>query len=126
MSCPLFFKPCHEDISMLDMNQHCITACLTCLAACERCATRCLQEPDPQHLTNCIRLDRQCAVLCGMTAQLLAMESEYSPDACKLCADACEKCGQQCTMHEHDHCQNCATACFECAESCRSIAMRLP
>ncbi|MBC3947677.1 four-helix bundle copper-binding protein [Erwinia persicina] len=111
---------------MSEINQLCINACLSCLAACERCATACLQEPNLEHLRDCIRLDRQCAVLCGMTAQLLAMDSDYAPQICKLCADACEKCGKTCSQHDHDHCQICATACFDCAESCRGIAMRLP
>ena len=101
----------------------CMEYCLRCMAACEHCAVSCLQETHSDKMKECIRMDMQCAVLCRTTAEMLAMDSEFSPYLCKLCADVCEKCGHICSQHEHDHCQKCAKACHECAEKCHQIAM---
>ena len=102
--------------------QACIDACLACLAACEHCATACLAEDDVKMMAGCIRLDRDCADACALTARLLMRGSDLHPQACALCAEACERCAAECGQHQHDHCQQCAAACRRCAESCRALA----
>ena len=104
--------------------QACLDACLTCLAACEHCATACLAEPDVGMMAQCVRLDRDCADACALTARLLMRSSGLHPEACRLCAVACERCAGECGKHaaHHEHCRRCAVACRACAELCRSLA----
>jgi hypothetical protein len=86
-----------------------------CAAACEHCATACLQEPDVQMMTRCISLTRDCADLCALTARLVARASDQAEHLLKLCAEICQACAEECARHEHRHCQECAEACRRCA-----------
>ncbi|WP_367114354.1 four-helix bundle copper-binding protein [Deinococcus sp.] len=92
------------------------------MAACEECATACLSEPHIDMMRGCIRLDRDCADVCAMTARLLMRGSDLHAQACALCAEACAACAAECAQHHHDHCQRCAEACRRCEEACRKLA----
>lgn len=100
----------------------CIEACYDCAAACDYCAASCLKEEDPGMMRDCIRLDMQCANLCRLAAQFMAMGSTWAKSVCQLCAEICEECGKTCRQHAMDHCQKCADACLRCAETCRAMA----
>ncbi|GGR61945.1 ferredoxin [Deinococcus seoulensis] len=102
--------------------QECIDACLACVAACEACATACLSEPDIDMMRGCIRLDRDYADVCALTARLLMRGSAVHARACALCAEACAACAAECGQHSHEHCQRCAEACRRCEEACRKMA----
>ncbi|MFC4426671.1 four-helix bundle copper-binding protein [Deinococcus navajonensis] len=104
--------------------QECLDACLRCLKACENCAAACLTEPEIAGLRSCIRLDRDCADVCALTAQLLMRGSDLHPDACLLCAVACARCAAECEKHarHHEHCRVCAEACRACETICRQMA----
>ncbi|WP_346780542.1 four-helix bundle copper-binding protein [Paenibacillus sp. PastF-1] len=73
-------------------------------------------------MKECIRLDRECADLCELTAKSLAASADYVHELCRLCAEACERCGNECSRHEAEHCRACAEACYACAEACRIMA----
>ncbi len=62
--------------------QHVLIKCIT---ACETCAMLCLQEEDVKMMERCIRLDRDCADICSLTAQFVARESERLQDILSLC-----------------------------------------
>ena len=105
--------------------QSCIDACVSCGTECEHCATECLREDDVKKMADCILLDRECALVCFSTAQLMTIGGENATLLCSACADICEACAVECEKHEADHCQRCAEECRSCAEECRRMAEEL-
>ena len=101
---------------------NCIDICNECAEVCERCATACLKEEDASRMADCIRLDRDCADICRLAAALMARDSAYAKQICRLCADICEACGAECAKHDAGHCQACAECCRRCATACREMA----
>jgi hypothetical protein len=100
----------------------CIDACYACVTACDQCATACLKEDDIKILARCISLERECALVCGTTAQLLSMEGENAMLLCSVCSDLCIACAEECEQHAHmDHCKQCAEQCRKCAEECKHM-----
>lgn len=100
-------------------NQALLQALAACVEACEHCATACLQEDDVKMMAPCIRLDRDCADICALTARFVARGSEHAAHLMRECAEICRLCGEECGKHEKDHCQACAEACRRCEEACR-------
>ena len=74
----------------------------------------------------CIKLDRDCADLCGLAARLMARGSSLAGELCALCAKICQACGDECAKHPLDHCQKCAEACRKCAEECSNMSSATP
>ncbi|MDW8845995.1 four-helix bundle copper-binding protein [Erwinia sp. MMLR14_017] len=107
---------------MLTQYQECIDACYLCATACDNCAASCLKEENLEMMRDCIRLDMQCANICRLSAQFMALDSESAKKLCAVCAEICQQCGDECGKHQHDHCQQCAKACHACAEACRKMA----
>jgi len=103
-------------------NQALLDALNRCVAACEHCATACLGEEHVRHMTDCIRLDRDCADICALVARLVVRGSEHARHLIKECIELCTKCANECAKHNHPHCQQCAAACRACAEACREYA----
>ncbi|AMR30755.1 ferredoxin [Mucilaginibacter sp. PAMC 26640] len=97
-----------------------INKLLACVAACENCATACLNEDEVKPMVRCISLDKDCADLCSLAARLLQRNSELAHQFLVLCEEICRMCAAECGLHEHEHCQKCAAACFECAEACHA------
>lgn len=106
----------------MQINQKCIDACNHCAVACHTCSAACLQEDDVKAMARCIELDMDCAAMCQMAVALMARDSNFAKQACRLCAEMCRACGEECQKHEADHCQRCAKACFACAEECERMA----
>jgi hypothetical protein len=100
---------------MQDHNQSQLDALHAAVAACEHCATACLQEADVAPLTRCIALTRDCADVCALTLRLVARDSEHAAHLLKECTEICAACADECSRHEHLHCQQCAEACRRCA-----------
>lgn len=100
----------------------CIEACIQCAQECEQCATACLAEKHVHHMTECIRLDRDCAEICWTAAAWMSRDARFAIDLCRLCAEVCDACSTECEKHEDEHCQRCAQACRRCAEECRQMA----
>lgn len=99
-----------------------IEAALDCMRACEKCAIACLEEKDVEMLRECIRLNTDCAAICGLSAGFMIRESRFHAEACRLCAEICEACATECERHAHmSHCRDCAQACRKCAEACREM-----
>ncbi|MEO8771395.1 MAG: four-helix bundle copper-binding protein [Ferruginibacter sp.] len=105
--------------------QKCIDACLECATECNHCAVACLEEKEVQHLTQCIRLNLECAVICRVTAELMTTGSAYSAQICELCATICNACAEKCQQHANmgmEHCRECAETCRACAKETMEIA----
>lgn len=101
----------------------CIEACVECWVACEMCSDACLDEPHPEKMVRCIRLDRDCAEACQAAVRVMVRGGEHAADVCRMCAELCEACAAECEQHsDHDHCRICAEACRRCAEECRKMA----
>lgn len=93
-----------------------------CMTACNKCYDECLKEDNVKMMVKCIRLDRECADMCGYLEQAITRDSPFIAELAAVCATICEACGKECQKHDHDHCQQCAEACFKCAEMCKKIA----
>ena len=105
-----------------DQQQTATSALLSCAMACENCASACLREPDVAMMAECIRLDRDCADVCVLTARWLARESDSARELLQMCAKVCKACAAECAQHKAAHCQECAQACTHCAEECLRLA----
>lgn len=70
--------------------QACIDSCIQCAQACEHCANACLSEADVQAMANCVRLDKDCAAFCWLTAAFMAQRSGFDTEVCRLCAIVCD------------------------------------
>ena len=101
--------------------QPCIDACAACHVACLHCAASCLTEKDALTLSTCIRLDLDCADICGTAVGLMARGSTQANAICELCVIICQACAAECAKHSHEHCQECARACEKCADACRAM-----
>ena len=93
-----------------------------CIAACNFCASACLQEEHVKMMATCISNNLDCAEVCRTTAVLLARNSKHGKHLLKECIELCDACAEECGKHQHDHCQACAQACRECAGACRAAA----
>jgi hypothetical protein len=97
------------------------TTLAECVFACNDCHEKCLREKHVAMMVDCIRLDKDCAAVCGATLQLLYDGSPLMGEALGLCITACEMCAEECARHEEAHCQECARICRECAATCREF-----
>lgn len=105
-----------------------IESALACAEICTSCADACLGEDMVQNLTQCIRLDLDCADLCATTARIGARRTGSNEAVIRMtleaCAEACRVCGAECEQHAgmHEHCRICAEACRACEAACREAA----
>ena len=103
-------------------NRAVLDALSRCIAACELCADACLDEADIKMQVACIRLDRDCADICRLTAAFIARGSDHAQHVLKECMEICRKCHDECAKHTNDHCKKCAEACKACLEACQKYA----
>lgn len=93
-----------------------------CQRACNMCFDACLKEENVKMMAECIRLDRECADLCGIALDFAGRDSIAAKDLIALCGKVCEACAAECEKHSHmEHCQECARACRECAKACNAL-----
>ncbi len=92
---------------------------MKCITACEHCADACLDEPDPSHMKECVRLDRDCADICMLTARCIGRDSDRSHDLLRVCIVVCDACREECSRHENAHCRKCAEVCAVCHDACQ-------
>jgi class 3 adenylate cyclase len=105
-----------------------IEEALACAQACTSCADACLGEDSVANLTQCIRLNLDCADVCAATAAIATRRTGSNEDLIRnmleVCAGACSKCAEECEKHagKHEHCRVCAEACRSCEQACRDAA----
>jgi hypothetical protein len=104
----------------------CVDACTSCSVICTACADACLGDPAVATLRHCIRINLDCADVCGVLQRVLTRQ--YLADLRVLrallaaCAETCSVCATECERHaRRDHCQACAEACRRCTEQCEAL-----
>ena len=102
----------------MQKNNSLINSLQNCVTACEHCASACLDEENVASMTDCIRLDMECADICNVAARLLSRDADVNIALIELCKDICGECAEECESHDHEHCQQCAKACRRCEEQC--------
>jgi hypothetical protein len=108
----------------------CIEACFDCAQSCTACADACLGEQDPKMLARCIRLNLDCADVCGSTGKILSRQTAFDPTMAGAillaCTQACRVCAEECERHASEmgmeHCRVCAEACRRCEAACHNLS----
>lgn len=89
-----------------------------CIHACNDCFNGCLEEKHVEKMKKCIRLDKECAEICGTALAMVYAGSHYKQEILTLCKNICHDCAEECKRHPEDHCQECAQMCETCAKVC--------
>ncbi len=114
----------HAKGSKDDALIRCIEECYACGQACGVCADACLGETMVAQLTQCIRLDLDCADVCFATGAVVSRQTGSNKDVISAmlsaCETACRACAVECERHgsHHEHCRICAEACRSCERAC--------
>jgi len=114
-----------------DALVRCIEECFACAESCNACADACLGEEDVNELVSCIRLNLDCAAVCGATGAVMSRQTAFDPALARplleACAAACDRCAAECERHagHHEHCRVCAEACRRCETACREALSAL-
>jgi hypothetical protein len=112
-----------------DVAAKAVEACFECVQSCTVCADACLYERDTRELVQCIRLNEDCADLCGVTGRVLCRPGHTDAPMLRAqleaCIRACRACADECERHARhmEHCRICADACKRCAEACERMLM---
>ncbi len=114
-----------------DVLTRVIVACYDCAQTCVSCADACLGEEEVRHLSQCIRLDLDCADLCCAAGAMASRRTGANPAVLRpvlaACEAACRACAEECERHAemHEHCAICAEVCRECETACREALAAL-
>ncbi|MEW6421212.1 MAG: four-helix bundle copper-binding protein [Deinococcota bacterium] len=123
----------HPDPAIgLDLNAlaECIDACFECEQVCTACADACLGEREHlTHLIHCIRLNLDCADVCGAAGRVLSRLTQPDRNVLRAqlqaCVAACKACGDECEQHGRgmnmQHCAACAQSCRRCEQACQNL-----
>lgn len=116
----------HTTRSLTETQKQCIAVSASCAHTCETCSNDMIgmgQHDDHDLMVRCIRLCRDCADVCMLTAQWLSRFSSWSEEMCRLCANVCEQCADVCEQHASQHplCGQCAEECRRCAALCQEM-----
>jgi len=99
-----------------------------CAQICSSCADACLGEEMVKELTQCIRLNLDCADVCYTTGVVATRRTGSNElviqRMLEVCAEACRLCGDECERHagHMEHCRICAETCRRCEVACREAA----
>lgn len=116
----------HVQGNMNEALIRCIDECYDCAQTCISCADACLGEDMVHQLTQCIRLNLDCADVCNATGAVSTRRTgsneQLIQSMLEACALACRVCGEECERHadEHEHCRICGEACRSCEKACRA------
>jgi hypothetical protein len=104
-----------------------IDTLVDCANTCTQCADACLSEHNAAELVKCIRLNLDCADVCGTTSRVVSRQTEHDANVTRqlldACIAACRSCGDECATHaEHmAHCAICSEQCRRCEDACRDL-----
>ncbi|ARS38135.1 four-helix bundle copper-binding protein [Pontibacter actiniarum] len=103
-------------------NKDLLSILAQCADECDTCFDACLDNERTDALTKAIRLCRDCAKICRVTASFVASNSEVAKQVVSLCADICKKCAEVCSQDTdiEKETMHCAKICRDCEEACRS------
>lgn len=92
----------------------------SCIDACNAAFAYVLEQADEEH-AHTIACLVDCIEVCGVTANLVARESEFAEQAEELCAGITKACEEALEEFDDDPVLTAAAdACRECAEACES------
>jgi hypothetical protein len=109
----------------------CVEECYHCAQTCVICADACLGEEMVQELTQCIRLDLDCADICKAAGAIASRRTGSNEAVIRAvlsaCEEACRVCAEECERHapHHEHCRICAETCRRCEAACRAAVQTL-
>ncbi|HLV21625.1 MAG TPA: four-helix bundle copper-binding protein [Polyangiaceae bacterium] len=107
---------------MTEQMRRCIQDCLECANICEQTIQFCLQLGGKHAAPDHIRLLRDCAETCLMSAAMMSRGSHFHRQHCALCAEICKACADSCArLGREPQLQTCADACRKCEQSCRQM-----
>jgi hypothetical protein len=100
-----------------------ISACLSCAVACNMCSDNMIgmeSHDNRELMARCIRLCRECADICSLSASWMSRASLLSNHICRVCVEVCNACAEACEQHapHHELCGPCAAECRRCAAVC--------
>lgn len=118
-----------KDLGNIDRQKltECIDACFACAQTCTACAAACLAEDTVVELSQCIRLNQDCADVCTVTGRVISRQTGTNGDVnraqLEACRTACRACAEECEKHAdmHAHCRTCAEACRRCEQACAEL-----
>jgi hypothetical protein len=105
----------------------CIEECYSCAQTCTSCGDACLAQDMVKDLTQCVRLNLDCADVCNITGRIATRRTGSDDELIRrmllTCAAACRLCGDECERHasQHEHCRICAEACRRCMQACQEV-----
>lgn len=107
-----------------DEMQRCIQSCVSCHEICEQMVGHCLEMGGEHAAPDHIRLLRDCAQICQVSAAFMLRGSEFHMRTCGACAEICQACAQDCERMAGDDemMRMCAEICRRCAESCENMS----
>ncbi len=103
-------------MSLLHFIQH-------CQSVCDRMLTMAASTSGASDRNKQARLLRDCADICGLTAQMLARSSHATGQMLLLCARISERCAEECLKHPDPDSHYCARVCLQNASACRTYAL---
>lgn len=102
----------------------CIEKCYSCAQTCTSCTDACLAVDNVTSLTQCIRLNLDCADICNITGRIATRRTGSDDEMIRrmlhACAAACRLCAGECEKHAemHEHCRIGAESCRGCMSAC--------
>ncbi|EJE7234544.1 four-helix bundle copper-binding protein [Clostridium sporogenes] len=108
---------------MMHPHQNLINIIQYCEITCEHMTTMLKQRDDVRKRIRQLKLLRDCADICTLTAKFLGRMSYFSKVIAKSCALICKTCGDECAKFPDPESQHCAHVCHHCARECSAFAM---
>jgi len=81
-----------KELNAVGAGKFCTAAPSRFIAACELCADACLDEQAIRMMVPCVRLDRDCADICRLTAAFIARGSDHTQYVPRECIEICQEC----------------------------------
>ncbi|WP_039235796.1 four-helix bundle copper-binding protein [Bacillus thermotolerans] len=113
----------HPGIQSQPSYEETVEAVQHCEATCESVEFFVMQMKDIRCRGEQLRLLRDCADICALTAKCMARCSGFAKTLALVCAEVCEVCGHHCLHHSDDVSQRCAQICLHCARECQAFAV---
>ena len=110
-----------------EQNKAAIATCQSCANICNRCSDDMIgmeSHDNRELMARCVRLCRDCADVCSLSANWMSRSSILSNKICRVCAEVCTVCAEACEEHAPHHalCGPCAAECRKCVAVCLEMA----
>lgn len=109
----------------MDVYSELVESLENCDAVCNNCAVSSLNEKDSRALTNCIKLNLDCADVCHLALRQLARNSKYAVLIVEICMKICAECAEECKKYDNDQCRLSTGACRRCENHCRNYLVQV-